>query len=105
MKKILALIAGLAASSMPGNATAQQMPCGEAKDISENLISEYHEAAIGQGITDSGWLMRMFRSESGSFTITVTPPQSPDIACILSSGDSWEDTKPLPGKAAELSLP
>jgi hypothetical protein len=79
-------------------AQAQTTACNLRSVILGMLDTKYKEAPIGMG-NGNGYLLEVFVSETGSFTIVSSYPNG--MACLLASGNDWKELeKPKPGKKA-----
>lgn len=72
-------------------AQAAQLVCGQREELIEVLETKYHEISVATGIQSTRVLFEVFVSPKGTWTVLVTSPLIPTIACIKATGDSWED--------------
>lgn len=99
-QKIFAVIATLAAISLvvivalaPRAAHAQgmninvAMSCNKSEIVLQMLHDKYKEQVAGGGVTPGGGHIRLFVSETDSFTVIVTSPDG--ISCIMTGGENW----------------
>ncbi len=81
-----------------GSASAQGY-CAPHESMIAQLERNYDEQLVAIGFTDSGALLEVLASESGSFTIIVTLPGR--LSCARLTGSSWEIVAQLiPGEPA-----
>ncbi len=84
-------------ATLSTSAVAQQN-CGDREGLVKALADKYQESRVSQGISIGGNLVEVFASIKGTWTIIVSPPNSP-IACIVQTGTDWDK---LPGRDASL---
>ena len=86
IKTILA--ATLAACAFAAPAFAQQA-CGDREQVIETMHAKWGEVEIATGIS-SGMAMSIFaNTTTGTYTVMLTPPGHPDIACVVAIGTDW----------------
>lgn len=98
MKKLLAVLAILAASSSHAQALRH---CGERDRLITRLAESFGESrqAIGLGANNS--VMEVFAStETGTWTITVTMPNG--LMCIIATGENYENLNEEHQKGSKL---
>ena len=85
-----ALLIWLGAYTGLAHAQTVQTPavCGKRGVIAQKLHQEYAEAPIGAGLASSGYLVEIFASSGGTWTIVITQPGG--TACLVASGSNWE---------------
>jgi hypothetical protein len=86
-------IAGLALAGLglAGAAQAQAPrgpPCTDRAQVIARLEAAFGERAIGSGLADGGFVLELFASRAGSWTLFATTPQG--MSCFVASGQSWE---------------
>ncbi len=89
----LALAAPLAFAAvtlLTSPAAAQGPQCAPRAALLESLSKNYDEAPVSMGVTNTGSLVEVLASPTGSWTILVTMPGGP--TCMVSSGDGWRDS-------------
>lgn len=84
-------------SALAGVAIAQEVPtprnrCHNNDSIVNQLKTQFSEFPVSRGVDSEGNLVTTFASESGTWTIVVLLPSGP--ACIVSSGEGFENIKP-----------
>lgn len=52
------------------------------------LGSLFGERRLGQGLADSGFIIELFVSPQGSFTVFATTPHGQ--SCLIASGEAWD---------------
>jgi hypothetical protein len=78
----------LAALALAAPAMAQQA-CGPRDQIVATLGTKYGEVEVAAGLS-SGMAMSIYANgTTGTYTVTLTPPGRPDIACIVAVGTDW----------------
>lgn len=95
---IAAVIVGIvfaASLALSDNAFGQTI-CADRAQVTADLLKQYKESPRGLGITNSGAVLELLRTPSGStFTIIVTTPNG--LTCLVAAGEGWE-ALPLPVK-------
>ena len=76
-------------------AALAQAQCGPHSRIVEVLAGKYGEAPKAIGTVNSRWLMEVYVSDAGSWTVLVTSADG--TSCIVASGSDWEDVPFEPG--------
>jgi len=66
---------------------AQNFVCGP-KNPSDHLKQKYQETLKIRAITSEGFLMSIYASENGTYTIVFVPPDSNDF-CLGGSGTEF----------------
>ena len=66
---------------------AHPLQCGPRDKMVESLANRYGEHPIGRG-TQRNHMAEMFASESGSWTLLITPGDG--LSCILGAGKGWD---------------
>ena len=64
-----------------------QMACNKSEVVLKMLQDKYKEQAVGGGVTPGGGHIRLFVSETASFTVILTSPEG--VSCVLTGGDDW----------------
>jgi hypothetical protein len=97
MRRVLSvatfIIAAAMASLNAASATAQVV-CGKRAEVLAGFAKAYHEVQSAIGIADSGGLIEVLVSPSGTWTMVVTKPGG--LTCIIGSGRDW-NTRPVVG--------
>jgi hypothetical protein len=81
----------LAAAVTASSATAQTA-CGDHDQIVTALGNKYKESPRAYGLVGQSYLLELFTSKEGSWTMLMSPPHG--LTCILASGLSWEELPP-----------
>lgn len=89
IKKIL--LAAMAIFLWISQARAQVV-CGSYEKIAAELWREFAETPRGSGVTNNGYLVIVFASVNGSFTVILRPPDG--SACFMLSGGGWQYEEP-----------
>ena len=77
----------------PTTADAQAtMACGLRGSLVSVLEKIYSERPVSAGIDNSGALIEVFASESGTWTIIVT--NQGGMSCLMAAGESWQSAPP-----------
>lgn len=105
MKSIRTLTYSLAGAlltcfgAFAGSAEAQTVTtpavCAQHETIVERLNQEYSETPVGTGLASAGFLVEVFASPGGTWTIVITQPGG--TACLVASGNYWEAAPKLVG--------
>lgn len=69
-------------------ATAQPIPCGDYREIVRQLAEKHGERAAGRGLSASGNVVELLRSEDGGWTLLMVLPNG--RACLMSMGEAWQ---------------
>ena len=65
--------------------------CAPRAEIVALLTDRYREVPSGSGVSENGdAAFEMFRSSSGSWTITMTTTNG--LTCVMAAGRDWQDT-------------
>lgn len=81
----------LAVAILPFPVLAQAV-CGERGEVAGKLKEKYKEAPVSMGLSNSGSVVEVFASKTGTFTIVMTHPNG--IACLMAAGENWEEAIP-----------
>lgn len=73
---------------IPYPAQGNNIPCDIREKIIDTLINNYNEKQISTGLANSGNVIEIFGSDSGTWTVLITSPNG--ISCMLASGKNWE---------------
>lgn len=76
----------------PAKAQTAGIQCAAHKQIVKLLSKKYSEAPVAVGTVNDDRFMQLFVSRAGTWTILVTKVDGQ--ACIVASGENWEN---LPG--------
>lgn len=58
------------------------------------LESQYKEVPVAVGVTNSGGLIEVYSTSSGStWTIVVTMPRG--MSCLVAAGEGWQALEPV----------
>lgn len=77
-----------AASAGPAGAQIARTPCGDRATVLRQLAAKYAEAPVSMGLTNTGAVLEVLTSDSGTWTVLVTTPQG--VACLMAAGEHWE---------------
>ena len=91
MRIEMALLFGAVLASFSWQPAHAQNIFGERDDILNTLSKRYHEVPVSMGLSGNGGLVEILASKKGSWTIIVTRPSG--VACVVSTGESWERLK------------
>ena len=61
--------------------------CGDRQAVLDNLEARYFEVPEDRGLGNTGNVIEVLVSPSGSFTILYTLPNG--LACVLAAGENW----------------
>jgi len=96
-KSSLRVAAVLAAFLLPASAASQVCVQG---DYQKYLKQQHGETPVVRGISESGSLMVIFANEeTGEWTLSFIPAQSPDMSCVGATGSAFEIVKNKKGKS------
>ena len=65
-----------------------QGACGPRDKLVEALSDQYKESPVGIGLVQSGQVLEVFASSSGSWSMVMTAADGK--TCIIAAGDNWE---------------
>lgn len=85
----------------PTMAAAQQPVCGDRTNLAKELAEKYQEFPVGRGVNTRSYMVELFTSESGTWTIMVS--QVNGFACLVNAGEGWRRLRP-PGPHLGLAL-
>lgn len=68
--------------------------CKERGALVKMLAGKYHEIPAAMGVTNTGGLLEVLTSDTGSWTIIVTSPRG--VSCIVSWGQGWQTLRTEP---------
>jgi hypothetical protein len=78
-----------------GTSADAETLCGTRENVLKQLASEYQEAPVGIGLASNGAVVELLTSNTGTWTLLVTPPRGP--TCLMGTGEAWQ---PLARKAS-----
>jgi hypothetical protein len=86
-----------AVAAGPAAARADQQICGARTEILAELTKRYSEAPVAVGLANSGVLLEVLTSDSGStWTIIVSQPNG--TSCLVAAGKEWQDLPHAAGR-------
>jgi hypothetical protein len=91
IKLLLIAWLALAGLNLAGAAQAQAPrgpPCADRRQVVAQLNMVFGERLIGSGLADGGFVLELFASRAGSWTVFATTPQG--LSCFIASGQAWE---------------
>jgi hypothetical protein len=92
MRLILLTVAALSTATP---ALAQQrQTCMPLDQMDARIASEFQETVAAGGISDDGTLVRLYLSDTGSFTVVKVTAQK--LACVVDFGTSWQTKAETP---------
>ncbi len=82
------------------DAEAHTFRCAPAFILQSGLERQFGERRRGAGVDDSGErIVELWASESGTWTLLYLTPSG--MACLIASGDGWDnDPEPPKGEAS-----
>jgi hypothetical protein len=80
-------VLGCVATFGPLSAHAQVL-CASREKLVEVLSDQYKESPVGIGLAQSGQVLEVFASSSGSWSMVMTATDGK--TCIIATGDNWE---------------
>lgn len=92
------LLGAVAAAPTPARADPQGAQiCGARTEILAELTKRYSEAPVAVGLANSGVLIEVLTSDSGStWTILVSQPNG--TSCLVAAGKEWQDLPQVAGQ-------
>lgn len=72
-------------------AKAHMLPCGERREVLNQLAERYGEELTAFGVGSDGRMVEVLVGPVGTWTIIATDPTG--ISCIVGSGDGWRRLK------------
>jgi hypothetical protein len=86
----------IAATAMELAAQPAQSVCAERESLLANLAREYREAPSALGVTNTGNIIELLRTNDGkTWTLLSTRPDG--TSCVVAAGESWEDLPQVAG--------
>lgn len=92
MRWYIPTIALLLSIGVTDFAHAANPVCGHREDILQQLSSQYKEAPVAVGLTDSGVLVELLSSDNGA-TWTILVSQENGTTCLVAAGQHWQNVK------------
>ena len=90
-----------AAVSIPTVAAAAPPACGPRTELVKQLANKYREAPVAVGLANSGTLVEVLTSDSGStWTILLSRPDG--TSCLVAAGEEWQAVKQTAGHEVGL---
>jgi hypothetical protein len=87
----------VAAASTPTAVSAASARCGPRTELLNELSKQYREAPVAVGLVNSGALVEVLTSESGTtWTILVSRPDG--TSCLVAAGKEWQALKRVAGR-------
>lgn len=94
--RIALILAGVILGCLLSEPAPAQVMCQDRDSLVAGLAREYREVRRGIGVTLTGNIVEVFRSER-TWTIVVTTPDG--ISCFIAAGRDWETVeKPAKGQ-------
>lgn len=91
--KIAVISAAL--SMVPAGSALAAGECGERQTMVETLAKKFEENPVALGVVNSGAVLEIFVSDSGTWTILATSTDG--RSCVLSVGVGWDSATVLAG--------
>jgi hypothetical protein len=97
---LLAIISVLVPSKPAAAQTATGPPCAAHREVLAFLQQVVGERLIGSGLSSDGFLLEVYASQTGTWTIVVTAPTG--TSCVVTQGRAWEapSERPVGGSKA-----
>ena len=86
MKLIAVILAAL--TTLAATPAAGAPGCGERARLLATLEEKYNERPIARGLTNTGGVLEVLTSSSGTWTFLITYPDG--RTCLVASGEGWE---------------
>lgn len=80
---------------------AAALQCGQRDAVTITLAERYGESRRAIGLAQNGVVMELYAAPSGSWTITITRPDS--MTCLVAAGENFQslvEALPPPGDPA-----
>ncbi len=71
-----------------GTSSSPPAFCDKRRFITQSLTKDYKEDPVSMGVANTGAVIEIFASESGSWTMVMTKPNG--ISCMIAAGSHWE---------------
>lgn len=68
-------------------ARGQEPQCGERHQVHRLLAKKFKEVPIAAGVTNTGKLIEVLTSKTGSWTMLLITPSG--RACLVAAGEGW----------------
>lgn len=92
MTRLLMILLALA----PPAAAQTTPPCAPHDALSEQMTDRYGEQLVHSGLTASDRILEIWASpDTGTWTALILNAEG--MACIVATGDFWQDWSPVPG--------
>jgi hypothetical protein len=78
-------------------AQTRTVVCGQRQQIVDYLAAQYHQTRDSSGLSSSGWLLEVYVSSTGTWTIVMSSPKG--TACMVDAGDGWDRDRTAPTQA------
>jgi hypothetical protein len=75
-------------------AQTRAVVCGQRQQIVDYLAAQFHETRDSGGISGSGFLLEVYVSSTGTWTMVMSSPKG--TACIVDAGDGWDRDRTAP---------
>jgi hypothetical protein len=85
---------GLLATFVDSSAYAQAN-CGPRDQLVRHLSDQFKESPVAIGLAQSGQIMEVFASSSGSWSMVITTTDGK--TCMVAAGENWEMTPKVKG--------
>lgn len=89
--------------TLTASAASAMGPCAQHSDIVARLKQQFGEVEVGRGLSNRGYLMEVFASAAGTWTILLS--QADGVSCLADAGEAWEATLPDGSHDAMQQLP
>ena len=74
---------------LSGAAYAGPQACAARGDIIDRLADKYGEVPVGMGLTSTGKVIEILKSDNGSWSIVMTGTDGK--TCAMAVGEGWSD--------------
>lgn len=89
------LLIGAGVAGLLCAAPAMAAQCAPRDEVAKTLETNFNEKPAGMGLADSGSLVVVFVSPTGTWTAATVTAEG--IACVLGVGNAWTDVSTPPG--------
>lgn len=91
---LLAVAVGTLAQAGSG-AQGQNTMCRDREEGLAILSQQWGEELVGRGVSKRGQVLELAVNEvTGTWSLILTFPENPKVACLVEDGDGWEVLTP-----------
>ena len=101
-KWVASIILIIACTVLVAAPVVAQMQCRPRVLIAAELERMYAEVPVAMGLMNTGGLIEVFASSSGSWTMVLTTPRM--MSCVVAAGEAWSEVS-RPNQSSKLDSP